>query len=167
MKKIGLLVLVLLVLQGCTSNSAALYEEKVKLYKSYWSSILDQNKYQKSSSNFSIKAAIAPLETGGFEYTVILDNARVAMHDVEILVLENDDAYHEDKMMPNSGILNEGVYHLIPNQSRTDQEYQSGFRLVGKSDEEDLTLHILVSWKNFPRNASFKEYFEIKPSKAE
>lgn len=166
MKKIGILVLVLILLQGCSSKSS-LYEEKVKLYKSYWSAILDQNKYQKSSSNFSIKAAIAPLETGQFEYTVIIDNARVAMYDVEILVLENDDAYHEDKMMPNSGILNEGVYHMIPNQSRTDHEYQSGFRLVGEFEEEDLTLHVLVSWKNFSRNASFKEYFEIKPSKAE
>ena len=160
MKKIGLLILASLVLVGCSGRGSALYEEKVKLYQSYWSSILDQNKYQTSSSNFSIRASIEPVD-GQYQYDVIIDNPRVAMYDIDVLVLENQDAYHDEKMMPSLGIFNDGTYHLIPNQSRPDKDYQTGFKLSGETEESKLNLYVLVSWKNYNQSAIFKEYFEL------
>lgn len=160
MKKIGLIILASLVLVGCSGRGSALYEEKVKLYQSYWSTILDQNKYQSSSNNFSIHAVMNPVE-GKYQYDVIVDKARVAMYDIDILVLENDDPYHDEKMMPSLGIFNDATYHLIPNQSRPEKDYQTGFKLSGESDESQLTLYIMVSWKNYSQNTTFKEYFEL------
>lgn len=174
MKKISLIVLVLFLLSACGSKKAAVYEEKVKLYQSYWNTIQDQPKYQKSSSNFSIVATIEAIEKvadeasdgeglSAFKYDVIVDAARIAMYDVEILVVEGEEAYQDEKMMPSLGIFDDSTYHLIPNQSRHEKGYQSGFKLSGENDTSDLKLHIIVTWKNYTRSESFKEFFEITP----
>lgn len=160
MKKIGLIILVSLILTGCSGKEAAVYQEKVKLYQSYWSSILDQNKYQKSSSNFSISADIGTLE-GGYQYNVIVDKPRVAMYEVEMLVIENEDPYQDVKMMPSLGIFDESVYHMIPNQVRAEKGFQKGFKLSGETTDGEITLHVLVSWKNQSRSVISKEYFEL------
>lgn len=163
MKKTSLIVLVLLILTGCGSNKAAIYDEKVKLYQSYWSAIQDQTKYQQTSNNFNIATSMIKAESG-YQYDVILDQARIAMYDVEILIVEGEDPYHDEKMMPSIGIFDDVKYHLVPNQSRPDKSFQSGFKLSGEYDSEELTLHMIVTWRNYSRSEMYREYFELSPS---
>lgn len=163
MKKILIILSLSFLLVACGGRGTAAYEEKVKLYQSYWLAIQDQTKYKTASDNFSIAAEIA-LDGDKYRYDVIVDKARVAMYDVEILVLENDDPYHDEKMMPSLGVFNDDEYHMIPNQARSESPYQSGFKLSGDTDDKGLTLHIMVSWKNYNRSTTFKEYFEMKPT---
>ncbi len=156
MKKILATLCILLLISACSNKEKALYEEGLSLYKSYWTVILDQEHYQSSSNLFNIEASIAD-----GEYVVIVDQARIAMYDVEIMVIENAADFSTEKMMPSSGIFESIDYDLIPNQTRENTQFVGGFRLVGESTD-DLTVQVMVSWKNLAKTETVREFFEFE-----
>lgn len=155
MKKILSLTLVLMLLTACGSGKKALYKEKLDLYQSYWMVIQDQETYQSTSDYFTIEVHY----TEGV-YEVVLDKARVAMNNVEILAIENEGAFQTEKMMPSAGIFEDPI-DLIPNQSKPDSDFKAGIRIVGES-VAPLSLHVMVSWRSLSTNEVHREFFEFQ-----
>lgn len=155
MKKTILMLISVLLLTAC-SGKKALHKEKLELYQSYWTVIQDQETYLKESQHFGIRAE---LDENG-DYAVIVDKARVAMMDVEILVIENQGPFQTEKMMPSAGIFEDAI-DLVPNQSKPESDFKAGIK-VGGTAELPLTLHVLVSWKSLTDNENYREFFEFE-----
>ncbi len=153
MKKVTLMIMTLFLLSAC-SNKNALQQEKLDLYQSYWTVIQDQETYQSESSNFTISASY---DAGSYE--VIIDQARVAMNSVQVLVVENDDAFQTEKMMPSAGIFEDPVV-LIPNQSKPDSNFKAGIKLVGENTTP-LKINVLVAWQSVGTSELHREFFEF------
>lgn len=153
MKKLISFALVLLLLTGC-SNSKGLQKQKLELYQSYWTVIQDQETYLSESQYFNIE-----LNYEDEFYDIILDDARVAMMDVEILVIENEGTFQTEKMMPSAGIFEDPV-DLIPNQSKPDSDFKAGIKVGGEATAP-LQLNVMVSWRSLSSNEVHREFFEF------
>ena len=161
MKKILLIFVTAMLLQGCSFSDKKLYKEKVVQYESYYNSILNNDKFDTSSPYFEINADIAKVD-GGYAYEIIVDEAKVAMYDVKIMVVENQKDYNdEERMMPSAGIFDEQVYNVIPNQARVEKSYMSGFQLLGEIDQPEVELEILVVFNDYRKLNTYREFIEF------
>lgn len=161
MKKISILILILFLIQGCSITEKKERNDSVELYHTYYNAILDQDKFSKDSPYFSISASIDEVKDE-YVYEVIVDDAKIAMYDVKILVVENQKQYDkENKMMPSAGIFDDKTYKLIPNQSRTEEGYVSGFQLLGELDEDHVDLDILVIFTDYRKLETYREFIEF------
>ncbi|MBN2849594.1 MAG: hypothetical protein JXK92_02975, partial [Erysipelotrichaceae bacterium] len=101
MKKIVSACLVLLLAVGCQSATDKQYEANLQRYDAYYTAILNNDKFQGSSEYFDIFAVMNKLSDTEYRYDVIVDSPRVAMYDVEILVIENGKSLEiADEIMP-------------------------------------------------------------------
>lgn len=166
MKKIILFLTTVLLLQGCSFSDKKNYAQKVELYESYYQTVLDNDKFTDSSPFFSINAEMDKIPEG-YVYEIILDDAKVAMYDVKIMVVENGKNYNEEeKMMPSAGIFNDQIYNVIPNQSRVEEGYMSGFQLLGETNADKIKLDVLVIFNDYRKLNTYREFitFDLKYS---
>lgn len=162
MKKSGLLLIVLMILTACSGFDQKLDKESLMLYETYWKSLLNETQFQKNSRNFDISAEIVHGESG-YDYYVTVDNPKIAMYDVEIVVVEDGKRFDSvEEMLPSAGIF-EKKFNMVPNQTRTEKGFMEGAALARYDFEEpEVTLQILVSWKNYTKLDTFKEVFELE-----
>lgn len=161
MKKLIISGLALLLLVACSGSDKKIDQESLVLYKTYWDSILNETQYQSTSRNFDIDVEMVK-EGSTYDYYVTIDNAKVAMYDVEIVVVEDKKSYNEmDDMLPSAGIF-EKKFNLVPHQARIDKAFMDGANLVRLDlPKDEVTLQVLVTWKNYTKLESFKEIFEF------
>ena len=160
MKKFLTLILLIL-LAGC-SDKEKIFNENMKKYESAWKVLLNENQFRNSSRHFDIMAEIYK-EDKGYSYLIQINNPKIAMYDVEVMVIENKEPYSiKEKMLPSSGIFDEPV-NLVPNQVRKDSDFREGV-LLGRDELESpkVTLQVQVSWKNYTKVDTFKEVFELQ-----
>ncbi len=160
MKKLGFICLICL-LSACQTNSR-MDAAKYNLYKTYYTDIFNQANFTQSSQYFEISASRQLIGTNIYRFDVIIDQAKVAMYNVEILViLDNGSLTISDTMMPSVGIFENDTYNMIPYQSNNALHYVKGFGLNGLSSETIMHLKILVMWKDSTKVTQFKEYLEF------
>ena len=80
-----------------------------------------------------------------------LDNAQIAMYDVEVIAIENMEPYQESQMMPTKGIFEDQKFSMIPYQYNVNAGYVKGFAISGDEDAKDVQLNIMVTWKDSTR----------------
>ena len=85
MKKITLLLLTLL-LSAC--NQTSLEESQYEAYKTMYQNILNTTTFLSSSNYFDMSAQLTRIESGEYRYDVFIDGAKIAMYDVEVLVID-------------------------------------------------------------------------------
>lgn len=161
MKKIIILILCFVLLAGC--NSAKKRDrESMNLYETYWKSLLNETQFLKKSRNFNIEVDFVK-EPEGFEYYITVDQPRIAMYDVEIMVIENAESFSvSEEMLPSAGIF-EKKFNMIPNQVRNESNYKEGAILARQElTTDEISLRVLVTWKNYTKLDSFKEVFEFE-----
>lgn len=161
MKKLLIVFLSALLLQACSFSDKKDYKEKEELYESYYKSILDQDKFNSDSPHFSIKATMDKVDLG-YVYEIIVDNPKIAMYDVKIMVVEDSKDFEEvEKMMPSAGILDEQVYNVLPNQSNIEKGYMSGFQLLGEVPDKKVSLEVLVVFNDYRKLNTYKEFISF------
>lgn len=161
MKKLILILTSVLLLQGCSFSDKQNYSKKVEQYESYYQTVLDNDKFSDSSPYFAIKVDMDKVDEG-YVYEIIVDEAKIAMYDVKIMVVENRKDYNdEDKMMPSAGIFDDQVYNVIPNQSRIEKGYMSGFQLLGETNEDAINLEVLVIFNDYRKLNTYREFMEF------
>ena len=156
MKKLLLIFISLLLIVGCSSKEDKLDKASLERYESYWEAIKNQENYRSDSDNFSIEAILS-----GDEYSIVVDEPRRAMYDVQIMAIENEDDFNLDIMMPTIGVLDKETYNLIPNQSNKENLFLEWFLLSGEVDSLPLKVEVMVLWKNYNRTEETREYFEF------
>jgi len=160
MKKMLLILVGLLLMIGC-SNSAQLDQIKIDTYVSMYTDILNASDFKSSSEYFSIQASLNDLGNSSYRYDVIIDQAKVAMYNVEILVIVDDGSLViSDKMMPSVGIFEDITYYMIPYQVNTAAHYVEGIALNGVTGTLSVRLKVLVKWRD-DLNKPFIEYFDF------
>ncbi|MBQ4343822.1 MAG: hypothetical protein IJC38_08030 [Erysipelotrichaceae bacterium] len=162
MKRMIFCLLVLLLLMGCSKQDGnTISEEKLDKYASYYRAVLDCENFESASRYFDIYTEFHTNQDGSVIYYVYLDNAQIAMYDVEVIAVENMQAYQETDMMPTKGIFEDQKFSMIPYQYNVDAGYVKGFAISGDADAGNLQLNIMVVWKDVTRLNSFREFFEF------
>ena len=160
MKKIVLSLMIFLLLVGC-SNAQNIENEQLARYESYWNSLLNETTFMNASRNFNIEGIIQ--KSGDlYEYYVVIDEPKTAMYDVEIMIIENKSRFDEyETMVPSVGIF-DAMINMVPYQVRKESNYREGAAL-GRQElsNDEVTLQIMVMWKNYTKLESFKEVFEL------
>jgi uncharacterized protein YceK len=160
MKKALLFLMSLMLMSGC-SNSAQLDQIKLDTYTSIYTDILNASDFKTESDYFSIEFLLADLGNSSYRYDVIIDQAKVAMYNVEILVIVDDGSLViSDKMMPSVGIFEDITYYMIPYQVNTAAHYIEGIALNGVASNLPVRLKAVVKWKD-DINKPFIEYFDF------
>ncbi len=160
MKKLIALFLSLILMTGC-SNTASQDKLKLETYKTIYTDILNATGLKTSSDYFSVSASIHDQWNGTYRYDVIVDEAKIAMYDVEILLIQDDGSLVvSDKMMPSVGIFEGLTYYMIPYQVNAEANYVKGFGLNGISALVPIRLKMVVRWKD-ALTKEYKEYFQF------
>lgn len=162
MKKITLLLLTLL-LSAC--NQTSLEESQYEAYKTMYQNILNTTTFLSSSNYFDMSAQLTRIESGEYRYDVFIDGAKIAMYDVEVLVIVDEGLLMvSDQMMPSVGIYGSEEYNMIPYQVNTDLNYVKGINLNGILNDSKAILKIQVTWKDYFKIRSYKENLTVEVS---
>ena len=162
MKKLLTCLAVLLMMCGCQKQDGNIVsEEKLAKYSSYYRTVLECESFEAASRYFDIYAEFHKAQDGTVIYYVYLDNAQVAMYDVEVIAVENMQPYQETDMMPTKGIFEDQKFSMIPYQYNVNAGYVKGFAISGDVEAEEVQLNIMVTWKDRARLNVSREFFEF------
>ncbi len=163
MKKITLLLSLLLVLASCSQVSEE--ETQYEIYKTMYQNILNTTSFSSTSQNFAVSASMVRLDGGEYRYDIFIDNAKIAMYDIEILAIVDEGLLMvSDQMMPSVGIFGQEEYAMIPYQVNADLGYVEGFNLNGVVNTTSVILKIQITWKDYFKIRSFKENISLEVS---
>ena len=160
MKKTILVLLITLLLNGCSVGGKKDYTEKVQQYQSYYETVLDQDKFAKSSDFFNIQAKIDQSSEGYF-YEVLINEPQIAMYDVKVLIVENKENYSDEVMQPTVGIFETQSYNLVPGQINQDKGFMNGIQLLKDIKEPTVQLQVIVSFTDYRKIETFQEFIEF------
>lgn len=158
MKKILIYLIVATFLVACGGNEIS--KTEYLNYISYYNAILDNDKFSSKSEYYNIECSKHTLATDEFRYDVILDSPKVAMYNVEILVVYDDTILNETEMMPSYGIFEDENVNLIPFQA-VDEDYPKGVIVSGKTDYDTNEVLVLVLWQDVGNSNTYREYIRL------
>ena len=167
MKKELCILLVLFSLVGCASITSILPSSKKTIdtdsrYKDLIEIVSEHDNFLSESTNFDINVEMSKID-GGYRYYVTIDNAKIAMYDIEAIAIEPLVNY-EETMAANIGIFDETEYNMIPYQSNPSKGYVKGLVMSGLSSNKETSLFILVQWKKEDRTTTSREIFKLDVS---
>ena len=159
MKKI-ILVMLLMITSGCSTKTVDSDIEKMSKYNSLYVDCLNNADFKLKSDNFNIELDFTQMDNG-YNYYIVIDEPKIAMYDVEAIVIENLMNYNEIDMMPTVGIFESGEYNLVPYQTNKQKNFYGGIVISGDTLVENVDLYALVTWKDVTMTKQFKEYILI------
>jgi len=158
MKKIIVLLLVLL-LSGCNIIEKRNTSEPNERYENMIEIINEHEDFLTSSDYFDIAVDVAAINDG-YRFYVTIDNARVALYDVEAIAIEKGVDY-STTMAASFGVFESKEYNLVPNQANPDKGFYKGVTMSGLSNNSVSTLYILVQWKSEDMTISQRQVFKL------
>lgn len=160
MRKLGIFCIMIVVLLSGCKRSTKKEQEMLNNYKSFMEAIIDNKGAESTNIPFEHRLEVTKSKDGMYEYSVTIHNPKVAMYDIEMMVLnKNIDASKE--WMPNLGLTDDvnEKYTMIPFQSKKEDGYYSGVQLGGQSSSPKFTLNVMVTWKDYAKLKTTKVFF--------
>lgn len=152
------------ILCGCSkansskSTAAERYFDMIDVLK-------NNEKFDETSNYFDISYEASKINDG-YRYYVFVDNPRIAMYDIKMIVIEDGVDYSE-VMAGNIGIFEDSSYNMIPNQTNIDKGFVKGLSVSGITDSADTTLKVMVTWQDKLLSVTSREFFIFKLSDGE
>jgi len=161
-KKLILLMMILM-MTACNFKVDNIVEtSKYQRYLAYYTSIFDNDRFILWSNFYDIELVMHKLPNNQYRYDLIIDNPRIAMYDIEIMVVENNVTPElTDKMMPNLGIFEDMEYNFVPFQVNVEKGYPLGLVVSGVTDSSIVSLKVMISWKDYAKVKSTREFFDL------
>ena len=158
MKKVLILALCMLcILSGCKNGKVN--NEQQKVYYGFKDALM--NNGDLISSNIPFEYEILIEETKGkYLYTVIVKNPQVAMNNIQMMILNPEDAT-KDIETATLGIYDETNYHMIPNQSNEKTGYYKELQLKGSSEHKDFKIYVTLAWKDSNQLIQYQVFFSF------
>jgi len=162
MKKIGILLLITLMLSGCTETPVDTYYVNLHKYEAYYQSILDRETFLTNSDSFAIEAVMNKVDDN-YRFSVIIEAPKTAMYNIEAMAIIDDGSVsiNYDYVMPASGIFDR-AYNIVPYQVNEAAGYPRGIILDGLCNKDKVKLLVMVSWTNADSTEVYKEFFELE-----
>ena len=158
MKKILILCLAtLFFVSGCSGNHIS--DEQQKIYDGFKDSLLNNGELISSNIPFKYNIDIQS-KNGKYIYTVRVSNPRVAMSNIQLMILNPDDL-SEDYLSNTIGIFDETPVYMIPNQSNKKAGYLKKIELQGVSSNKDFRVYALMSWKDSNQLTQYQVFFSF------
>jgi uncharacterized protein YceK len=168
MRKLLLALFIMISFSACQSAEQKQKAANLQKYNAYYTAILNNDKFQSFSDLFDITTVMNKLSETEYRYDVIIDNPRVAMYDIEVLVIVNDKSLQISKeVMPSIGIFETGEYNLVPYQVNMKSGYSKGFGLSGTVKTATVELKALVLWYDYAKVSQQREYFDLNAQYSE
>jgi len=160
MVKKAILFLLIIFLTSCASNAnSILEEENFSRYQAYYTSIFDNDRFIRQPQNYNMDVVFTKIDNK-YRYDIIIDEPIIAMYDVEVMVIENDQAFERtEKMMPSFGVFEREEKNMIPHQIDIEKGYVKGIVVSGLVDSSVVELKIMIGWKDYSKLNSFREFF--------
>lgn len=160
MFKKAIVLLLVALLASCTHNAnSILEEENFTRYQAYYTSIFDNDRFIREPSNYELDVVFTKVDNK-FRYDIIIDQPIIAMYDVEVMVIENDQPFERtDKMMPSFGVFESDETNMIPYQVNTEKGYAKGIVVSGLVDVGVVELKIMIGWRDYSKLNSYREFF--------
>ncbi|MDD6004837.1 MAG: hypothetical protein PUC68_04130 [Firmicutes bacterium] len=158
MKKFLVILMIIGILTGCSdvknSNSIAAgrYFDMIEILK-------NNEQFEDSSNYFDISYEVSKINDG-YRYYVFMDNPRIAMYDIKIIVIEDGVDYSE-VMAGNIGIFEDGSYNMIPNQTNIEKGFVKGLSVSGITDKADTSLKVMITWQDKLLSVTSREFFRF------
>ncbi|OCN03723.1 hypothetical protein A4S06_05015 [Erysipelotrichaceae bacterium MTC7] len=145
-KKSLLCLLAMLLLVSCKVHNEV-SSQAMELYNAYKERIIAnaQNGSDSYDIPFAFAFEITPLEDHAVSYSVIIDEPKVLMNQVQMMALDPA-SVAPDKMEPSIGIFEEESYGLIPNQVDASRGYPKGLAINGESSTNTFDLYVMVTY---------------------
>lgn len=164
MKKLLTIFVLLSLLVGC-SKSDTTDEERYLQYKAVYTDLLNTDRFLKSSSYYTVEAVLIKLETptdgNNYRYDVTIDNPQIAMYNIAMLVIVNNQLFDENNIMPSHGIIHNFETNFIPNQINLQSGYLKGLTLSGYTNNPSISLRMTFSWYDQSKLNQVRENFEF------
>ena len=162
MRKLLLALFILISASACQSAAQKQSAINLQRYNAYYNAILNNEKFQNSSDYYYISTIMNKLSDTEYRYDVIVDNPRIAMYHVEILVIENNKSLEvSDLVMPSVGIFETKEYNMVPFQINLKSGFTEGFGLSGTVKTPTTNLKVLVLWYDYAKVTQKREYFDL------
>lgn len=163
MKKLLIIMLACIMLAGCQNNTRQLDDEKYNAYLTYYQAILDTENKGTTCQDFNIELISNKIGENRYRYDVIIDQPRVAMYDIKVLVIvENvEGTINTTEMMPSIGIFEDVAYNMVPNQVDKEKMFVEGLDLSVLSNEPSIHLGVMVSYGKKDGKEGTTHYFEL------
>lgn len=161
MKKILILLFSLFLLIGCNKNSEEYSQEKLAMYGSYYKAVLENTKFEQVPVNFNLTYEVTQKNDGSYLYYLFVDMPKIAMYDVEMIVLEGLNDYSGSDMQPTFGVFDETEFNMIPYQVNTEKGFVKGFVVSGDVQDLKGKLYAMVTWKDLTRLNQMREFVEV------
>lgn len=139
-------------------------QDSLTKYESYLNTLIEQDRYSQDSYYYDIYAILNKLEDGTTRYDVIIESPQIAMYDVEILAVESSAKRSDTIIYPSIGIFEEESYTMIPNQANPSEGFIEAICLSGVSNSEEPVINVLVSWKDYAKLTTTREFIKLFPS---
>ena len=159
MKKV-ILIILLLITTGCTNKTVDGESERIAKYNSLYVSCLNNGDFLPKSEIFNTSVEFVKNDDG-FSYFIVIDEPKVAMYDVEAIVIEDLIEYGQEEMMPTVGVFEDFEYNLVPYQTNKENNFYGGLVISGDTTNDKVDLYALVTWKDVTMTKQFKEYILI------
>lgn len=158
MKKILVISLLTLILFGCAKDNT-IDTSANERYTDLIDQLLAREDFKDSSEYFDIEADITSID-GGYRFYVTIDNAKVAMYEIEAIAIEKDVDY-TNNMAANIGLFEDTDYSIIPGQVYSSKGFVKGINISGTTSNPTPTLYVCVIWHNIDLSITHREYFKL------
>lgn len=154
-------IALLFLLTGCLHQPRdEVFERALTVYESHYFSILDNDRFLNESNYFSLYVEKYEL-SNSYRYDLIIDQPLVAMYDVVVVMVENNQDFESLSVLsPSIGVFDSYV-NLVPNQVNSEKGFPKGILLSGTSTSPQLQLKVMIAWKDYYKLNQMREYYLI------
>lgn len=162
MKKTLYLLIITLLLVGCTSTISQTERAVVESYESYYNLVLNEEATNNETERYTLSASLVMLNDNEYRYDLFIEDPVIAMRDVIVMVVEDDLSFEDqNQMMPTIGIYDNPV-QLYPNQSDPELGFYKGINLNRVIEKDDVKLKVLIEYTNQARDINYEDVIEIE-----
>lgn len=147
-------------LTGCASEDNTIDASLNERYRDLVEQLQARDDFKTSSEFFDIDFDIASIDNG-YRYYVTIDNAKVAMYEIEAIAIEKDVDY-TNLMAANIGLFEDIKYSIIPGQVYASEGFVKGINISGTTSNATPTLYVCVIWHNKDLSITHREYFKLE-----
>ena len=154
MKKIGLILLCVLMLCGC-KKTQSLESKQFDIYNTLKSQLSMQKQFDKESGDFTIQVLFQKRETD-YRYDVIIDQPQNEMLSITALSYVDE---KDENLCPSIGVFDEDDMHLRKGYVNKEEGYYKGIELSGVC-QEIQPVKIYICYYN-QENKKIEKYLEV------